>query len=80
MTGHPKVVFPRRSRNWTDTDPRPQMMIGQTLRREHFAHTRKRLPTGTRPFESGRRSKIPGDKDKFLAGEVFPDESKLYED
>jgi Asp-tRNA(Asn)/Glu-tRNA(Gln) amidotransferase A subunit family amidase len=81
MTGHPKIVFPKEFKESKGfVVPGWQIMIGRlydesTLLTLADAYQRAVGLTQRPPLE-----KYLADKDKFLAGEEFPDENKLYED
>lgn len=81
MTGHPKVVFPKEFKEQDGFRvPQSQRMIGRL-------YDESTLPTLADAYqralgldERPPLDKFLADKDKFLAGEVFPDENKLYEE
>jgi len=81
MTGHPKVVFTKQIKEVEGFRvPQPRRMIGRlydetTLLTLADAYERALGLNERPPLE-----KFLADKDKFLAGEVFPDENKLYDD
>jgi Asp-tRNA(Asn)/Glu-tRNA(Gln) amidotransferase A subunit family amidase len=81
LTGHPKVIFPKQLKPSGEfLEPVGQPMIGRlydesTLLMLASAYQQAMNLTERPPLE-----KFLADKDKFLAGEVFPDENKLYEE
>jgi Asp-tRNA(Asn)/Glu-tRNA(Gln) amidotransferase A subunit family amidase len=80
LTGHPKIVFPKAYKRAGEyLEPRRQTMIGRvydetTLLALADAYQRALKLTDRPPLE-----KFLADKEKFLAGEEFPDETKLYD-
>ncbi len=81
LAGHPLVAFPARlEENHGSLEPRPEMLVGRAYDESTLLALADAYQRTINLKERPPLDKFLVEKDQFLKGEKFPDESKLYTD
>jgi Asp-tRNA(Asn)/Glu-tRNA(Gln) amidotransferase A subunit family amidase len=80
LTGHPKIVLPKAFKEQDGfTLPRPQAFFGRLYDESTLLTLAAAYQRAIGLHERPQLDKFLPDKDKFLSGEEYPDEKRLYE-